>query len=478
MSDNNKPEKTTISAPETKTEHKKTPDKKSKSTPYSIMQIARWFISALIIISIGGGYYLWQVVYDAKDELDQNVASTRTQVSSLSRALTNSESDLKAQINQLNTLQDELSKSVQALLSKSAHMRKDWLISEAEYLVKLAVNRLTLEEDIKTAITALTNADARLLEAGDPGLLLLRQEIRNNITALKALPIIDISGMSIQISSVINLVDRLPLVTTDPESLKQTQQSAAKKITEDAPINWQQVTSKVVNDLTSLVRIRKHDQVVQPLLTHEQRFYLTQNLKLQLEQARTALLHQQQTVFRERLTKSISWIQEFFDKTKTATQSSITILSTLNKEKLTQETPDLIYTLKMFDDFQANVRLRKKPAPIKKQKTKSSKKLKKTTTNKTLKPKVVKKIQTPDKKIKTTVIKPSKAKQQDKTVLIQTPPKKQAIQIKVPEQTIPTMQTTKPAKKETSDKKSIEETKQQQIPVLPAQPESKSGISL
>lgn len=476
MSDNNKPEKTTISAPNTKAEHKETSAEKQANKPYSIIQIARWFISALIIISIGGGYYLWGVVYDAKDELDQNVASTRTQVSSLSRALINSESDLKSQIRQLNTLQDELSKSVQALLSKSTHMRKDWLISEAEYLVKLAVNRLTLEEDIKTAITALSNADARLLEAGDPGLLLLRQEIRNNITALKALPIIDISGMSIQISSVINQVDRLPLITTDPESIKQTHQAAAQKITEDAPINWQQVTSKVIEDVFSLVRITKHDQVVQPLLTHEQRFYLTQNLKLQLEQARTALLHQQQAVFRERITKSISWIQEFFDKTKTATQSTITILSKLNTEKLTQETPDLIYTLKMFDDFQADIRLKKKPVSIKKQ---------------AIKPKIIKKIPTSDKKTTITKVKPSApkiapAKQQDKPSVIKTSPPKPKLQTKIPVQQSPTIQITKPVQKETSDKNSIDENKKPQMPVLPPQtkPESESktesntGISL
>ncbi|MFV1983397.1 MAG: uroporphyrinogen-III C-methyltransferase, partial [Thiohalomonadales bacterium] len=359
-------------------------------------------------------------------------------VSLLAETLTSSESNFKNEIKTLTTLQAELSDSVQALLSQSTHMRKDWLVSEAEYLVQLAVNRLTLEEDIKTAIVALTNADARLLEAGDPGLHLLRQEISNTITALKALPVLDVSGISMQISSVIQQINKLPLVTPDPESIKNSQQIAHDKLSEDRPINWKEVTTKVVSDLTSLIRIRKHDQIVQPLLTPEQSFYLTQNLKLQLEQARTALLHKQENTFHERLTESISWIEEYFDKSNTATQSAITILSNLNKIKLTQELPDLSQTLNMFTNFQAGIRLNKKSTktstekkPVKEKPSKKQTETKKKTTTKT---KVIELKKEPEEKPKDPEQQPEQSNDQktlenNKTDLVPVAPEKPGVSL-------------------------------------------------
>ncbi len=344
------------------------------STPFSLLKIAGWFLGALLLISIAGGYYLWNFVNDTKDNIEQKIVSNNVAASTLSRSLSNTESKLDNKIAALKTLQSELSDSVAALLAKSAHMRKDWLISEAEYLVKLATNKLILEDDVKTAITALNNADARLLEAGDPGLLLLRQEISNKLTALKALPVIDTSGMSIQISSVIQQVENLPLITPDPESFKQIQQSTDN---DDVPTNWKEVTSRVISDVTSLIRIRKHDQIVQPLLSPEQRFFLVQNLKLQLEQARTALLHQQQIIYRERLSQAIVWINEYFDISKAATKASLSILNNLNKKTLTNPIPDLTIALRMFDTFQAGTQLQKNVTPPKPKKVISKKPRKK-----------------------------------------------------------------------------------------------------
>jgi uroporphyrin-3 C-methyltransferase len=349
-----------VTAPEASNEPKKA---------YSLLQITGIILLVVILLSAAGGYYLWEFVTLSKDTIEQKITTTKINVSSLSNSLTQSESKLNQQINSLNTLQNELSTSVEALLARSTHMRKDWLISEAEYLVKLAVNRLALEDDIKTAIIALSNADIRLREAGDPGLLLLRQEISNNIIKLKAIPAIDISGMSLKITSIIQQVNSLPLMTPDPESIKQIQQDTIEKNKSNTPSNWKEVTSKVVTDLTSLIRIRKHDQIVQPLLSPEQRFYLNQNIKLQLEQARTALLHQQQNIFQERITGSISWIKEYFDQSKTATRSAIALLSDLMKVQLTHETPDLSYSLKLFTDFQAGIRLKKKSTSVKHKKT-------------------------------------------------------------------------------------------------------------
>jgi len=439
--------------------------------PLSLLQVAGWFFAALILISIGGGYFLWQFVNDTKDSIDQNIANNKSSITSLSDAVINSELQLNNQIKQLTLLQNDLSNSVEAFLAQSSHLRKDWLVGEAEYLVKLAANRLTLETDIKTAITALSSADARLLEAGDPGLLLLRQEISNNIVKLQALPVIDVNGISIKISSIIQQIDYLPLVTPEPDNIKQKleleQTDSDTNNTNSKPaINWKSVTTKVVSDLLSLVRVRKHDQVIQPLLTPEQRFFLTQNLKLQLEQARTALLHQQQRTFRERLTKSIEWIKEYFDQSKSATQSAITILTDLNKVNLTQRTPDLSYALQLFTKFQAGIRLHKKTVSVTKKK--STKTVKKTLKKNNKKKKPIKKIPVKKQNTKVEIKKVSNTKP------------KVAAPIKKPlekNNSVTKKTTVKPVevqKEKSNDQKNIQNNNDNVTPITPGN----SGVSL
>ncbi len=67
----------------------------------------------------------------------------------------------------------------------------DWLLAEADYLVKLSARKLYLEHDIFSATELLENADQRIASLNDPNLFPLRQAMANDITALKALPIID-----------------------------------------------------------------------------------------------------------------------------------------------------------------------------------------------------------------------------------------------------------------------------------------------
>jgi uncharacterized protein HemX len=459
---------------ETKIDDTQTVNKKS----FSLLQISGLFIAALLIISAIAGYYLWQFVNDTNDSITQNISDNKTKNASLSISLNETDKTLNNKIRSLISTQSELSNSVHELLSKSTHMRKDWLVSEAQYLVKLAATRLALEGDIDTAITALTNADSRLLEAGDPGLLLLRQEISNKLLVLKALPDLDISGMSIHISSVIQQIDTLPLITPDPDSFKQARQTSNKTTTQNnedgSPIDWKEVTTRVVTDITSLIRIRKHEQAIQPLISPEQRFFLVQNLKLQLEQARTALLHQQQDIFHERLAISTKWIKEYFDISKSATQSVITVLSNLNNKTLTHQTPDLSYALKMFGNYQAGIRLKKK-AVISQNKKKPTKKQKKrnrkVTKSKSSKKPVVKATAPKKPKVKKTeVIKPSttniEAKQSKQAAQSKTNNPEKTKLLKPKSSTTPTLPRTE-NKQPTTDKSTIKNDSKKESPVKP-----------
>ena len=81
-------------------------------------------------------------------------------------------------------------------------------------------------------------------------------------------------------------VDDLPLLTPEPETATQRSNCPIRPPVD----NWKELPAAMWEDMKKLFIIRDHQGHIKPLLSPEQHFFLTQNLKLQLEQARLALL--------------------------------------------------------------------------------------------------------------------------------------------------------------------------------------------
>jgi uroporphyrin-3 C-methyltransferase len=102
-----------------------------------------------------------------------------------------------------------------------------------------------------------------------------------------------------------------------------------------------------------LIVIREHDQPVQPLLPPEQRYFLTQNLQLQLEQARIALLRGEPEVYSERLQQAQTWVKQFFDQTDSATRSMLDSLQQLAQQNVAPPLPDITSALEELTQYRS-----------------------------------------------------------------------------------------------------------------------------
>ncbi|MGD9386352.1 MAG: uroporphyrinogen-III C-methyltransferase, partial [Thioalkalispiraceae bacterium] len=129
-------------------------------------------IVVLGLLAVAGWYGLTEV---------QQTQQTFSELQQSQQALTSQNRDfeaaMSARMERLQAQQKELTDYIQVLRDKNQHLRKDWLLMEAEYLIQLANYRLLFERDINTAIAALDSADTRLRETGDPGVLAVRQVI-------------------------------------------------------------------------------------------------------------------------------------------------------------------------------------------------------------------------------------------------------------------------------------------------------------
>lgn len=353
------------------TTDKKPSNKSAKPTLNKKSYRQIFLIAVLLVVSILASYIAWYFYQQQQITQQQTFNGITKQLNKLKRAQNYQSEDQQSQLNALEVKQKELRLQFIQLLKNNDHLRNDWLISEAEYLIKLANHRLILEQDINTAITALEAADQRLKEIVDPALLAVRKVLLQHIQSLRAISQPDVTGMALQIRALQKEIPALPMQTPDPATVQRRKEesSNASKIE-----SWDQLPKAMWEDIKSLVLIRDHKQAVQPLIAPEQQYFLIQNLNLQLEQAQLALLKRNNRLYIDSLSKAKQWIKDYFDVNQQATKSILQTITALMKKNIEPTIPDISRAYKILQQYRINGFIEKKvPAkktqPIKKLKS-------------------------------------------------------------------------------------------------------------
>ncbi len=303
----------------------------------------------LFTIILGGYYLLWD--NQQQSVIKQQSISQRIdeQLANLEKQQLEITTQNVQQIEDIHAFQENLRHNLTNLIRNKKHLRNDWLMAEAEYLVKLANIRLLLEKDVATATVALKSADARLAEVADPALLNVRKILSNDIQALVNTPTIDLAGLSVTLSALINNISNLPLQTPDPKTHKLTQEEQTSASSDVKSIG--DLPTAIWKDIKSLVIIRKHDKPLEPLLAPEQHFFLVQNLSLLLEQSRLALLNGNNVIYQERLTTTKKWINQYFDTEHNVTRNMLASIDELQKIDIDPPLPDISSTFSAIKKY-------------------------------------------------------------------------------------------------------------------------------
>jgi uroporphyrin-3 C-methyltransferase len=332
-------------APPKKTPKEKQP-KPAAGKPASSHGLLIMGLALLAVIAGGAGYYnflRWQEQTGVNASLTRDVADQAAALKGLQNQWRETQAALAEEVRQRQTAQAEheaLKTAMQELSAKLGRTTVAWRLAEVENLLTIANQRLALEQDLHTAQVALETADHKLKVLGDPALLPVRQRISSELTALKAVSEPDIPGMALSLGSLAEAVTHLPLVNKTPPA-------PATKIGEhNKPLPWQEIPKAVWEDLKGLVRVRRHEQPVEPLLPPEEEWYLRQNLRLMLEQARLALLRRDTALFRQSLAETGQWLTAYFDPQAAAVKSMAETLASLSQTALNPSLPDISASLR------------------------------------------------------------------------------------------------------------------------------------
>jgi len=318
-----------------------------------------WLIIAVIALALAG----WQWVEtrirlsDTQQELARRLSESDA-VARESRTLAKQAQEQLAVLQgKFGELEGKIAESksqqttLENLYQDLARNREEWALAEVEQSVTLAAQQLQLAANVQGAVLALQSADARLAGNSRPQFIGLRKVLARDLDRLRALPQIDLPGMNLHLESVIAVVDTLPLAIDGRPRDEGKPAHEAVAATVDSLAFWQHLAAEFWSELRSLIRIQRFDRDEPALLAPQQVFFLRENLKLRLLNARLALLAHDQWTFRNELAQARVWVDRYFDGRDKSVQTAQGSLKQLSATEINIELPNLNESLSAIKNF-------------------------------------------------------------------------------------------------------------------------------
>ncbi|ARU54474.1 putative uroporphyrinogen III methyltransferase [Oleiphilus messinensis] len=311
-----------------------------------------WLLLVLVIAALSGlAVYGWlqlekmktlnsqfELVQDNTRKAQTSDQEIRGQITQISSRL---DSSSEKQNTELVEIKKQLQENANQLLRLGGTSRTEWLLAEAEYLLRLANQRLALEKDAVGAEAILSAADSVLRDSQDAGTYPVREALAKEILSLQTLPNTDKDGLYLKLEAIVQSIDhleqRLLVKDSDPVRPETTPKPESDSLAD-----------KILSKLAKVMVFKNLDRPVEPLLSPEQAYYLKQNLRLMLEQAQLALLKKHQALYEQSLDKAMQWIQEYFLLENAATKALLNQLQQLKKQNINPELPDISESLALL----------------------------------------------------------------------------------------------------------------------------------
>ena len=237
--------------------------------------------------------------------------------------------------------------ALEALYQEMSRNRDEWQLAEIEQVLAIASQQLQLAGNVRAALLALQLAEARLAKADRPQFLPVRRALARDIERLKSLPVLDIAAMSARIDALVAAVDSLPLAFEERSAPAKSESKAVEGGF------WPRLGSELWAELKSLVVVRQMSTPEPPLLPPPQTYFLRENLRLRLLNARLSLLTRDEAGYREDLRAAQAWIARYFDPRSKQGADALAQLKQLSAASISFEMPTISESLDAVRGFQS-----------------------------------------------------------------------------------------------------------------------------
>ena len=266
------------------------------------------------------------------------------------------QAELDAQLNKILQNESDTAQTLDGIHRAYAELLKgrvNWLVDEIEVTLNTASQQLLLSGNVPVATAVLENVEQRLSRFEQPELLPIKQAISQDLAALKNRPYLNVSATALRLDRLESAVDSLPLLVDSTMNA----QNAEPAPTSKAGSFWTRAWDNTSELVKSMVEVRKLDNNDAMLIGSEQVFYLRENLRMRLLDARLALLQHNSEVYQNDLAAIEETVKRYFDVQSPNTQTWLKEVGELKSVEIRMISDEsLKASLAAVRDYQNNVR--------------------------------------------------------------------------------------------------------------------------
>ena len=314
-------------------------------------------VAAVAVAALVVSGMLWQRLGHTQEQLARQTAEAQAQAIE-ARTVAREAQEVARETATRQTVNDTRLSEValqrtqlEELMQSLSRSRDENLVVDIESALRLAQQQAQLTGSAEPLLSALKSADQRITRAAQPRLAPLQRAIVRDMDRIKTAAITDTPALLNRLDDLVRLVDDLPTIyAVGPSYNKRSTAAPVSSTPTDAAPSWwmdglQRAWEVVRDEARNLVRVSRIDQPEAALLAPEQSFFLRENLKLKLLNARLGVLARQTDSARADLVAATVALNKYFDPASRKTQNAATLMQQVTQQLRSVEIPRIDDTL-------------------------------------------------------------------------------------------------------------------------------------
>ncbi len=305
-----------------------------------------WVAGAIAVLALALSALLWQKVLRMQEQLARQSMDAGQQSLEAKAWAKQAQDTVKDNAARLSLIEGRLGEvalqrgQLEELIQSLSRSRDENLVVDIEAGLRIAQQQAQLTGSTEPLLATLKSAQQRLQRAAQPRLAPVQRAIDKDLERLRAAQSPDIPGLLMRLDEGVAQIDGLVLANQAPAPAAAASSDAAPARSA-VPTWWSQGVQQILDPLRDLVRISRINAPEALLLTPEQSFFLRENLKLKLLNARLGLLSRQYEAVRADLAQTVAAVKRYADPQSRKTQQLLQLLEQAQQQLQKGESPRL-----------------------------------------------------------------------------------------------------------------------------------------
>ena len=319
-------------------------------------------VGTVAVVALAASGLLWQKLSTIQETLarqSQDASAQAIEARTIARQAQEQVTEASARLTVQETRVSEVAlqrSQLEELMQSLSRSRDENLVVDIESSLRLAQQQAQLTGSLEPLIAALKSAQQRIERAAQPRLAPVQRAIARDLERIASASVADTAGLLGRLDDLVRQVDNLPLQNAVAQAAATRRMNAREAMPSSSEVPapadqtwWQALLQRswevVRDEARDLVRVSRIDQPEAILVSPDQAFFLRENMKLMLLNARLGILARQLDSARADMARASTALNKYFDPASRRTQAAATSLQQFQSHLKAAEAPRLDETL-------------------------------------------------------------------------------------------------------------------------------------